>query len=106
MPLALGATYAVGGNIMTDAFGVIAMVALLPPITVQILGLVYRIKLKIAGNKEEAALESTSDEVIELNPVYAEIVELPAHLTVEMPIYKDPEPAEEYPDIIEFTPPF
>ena len=101
MPLALGATYAVGGNIMTDAFGVIAMVALLPPITVQILGLIYQIKLKLA-DKEDAA-EKSSDDVIELNPVYAQIVELPAHLTVEMPIYKDPEPVEDYPDIIEFN---
>ncbi len=101
MPLALGATYAVGGNIMTDAFGVIAMVALLPPITVQILGLIYRIKLKIADQEEEEALEPSAD-VIELEPVYAEAVELPAHLTLEMPICKEPAPAEDYPDIIEF----
>jgi hypothetical protein len=100
MPLAIGATYALGGNIMTDAFGVIAMVALLPPITVQILGLIYRIKLRL---KDEAVTASEEPgEVIEMNPVYADIVELPAHLTVEMPIYKDPTPDEEYPDIIEF----
>ena len=74
------------------------MVALLPPITVQILGLVYRIKLKLAEETEASA----SGEVIELDPVYEDIVELPAHLTVEMPIYKDPTPSEEYPDIIEF----
>ena len=87
---------------MTDAFGVIAMVALLPPITVQILGLIYQIKLKIADTKEEAVLDS-SGEIIELEPeIYTEIIELTAHLTIEMPIYKDPEPTEEYPDIIEF----
>ena len=101
MPLAIGATYAIGGNIMTDAFGVIAMVALLPPITVQILGLVYRIKLKLSDKVEEEQLVA-SDEIIELNPVFEDIVELPAHLTVEMPIYKEPTPDEEYPDIIEF----
>ena len=102
MPLALGATYAVGGNIMTDAFGVIAMVALLPPITVQILGLIYQIKLKTADKEDENILENVTGEVIEWNPVYPEIVEMPAHLTVEMPVYKDPEPVKEYPDIIEF----
>ena len=103
MPLAIGATSAVGGEIMTDAFGVIAMVALLPPITVQILGLIYQIKLKTAGTKEEAALDPSAAEIIELEPaIYTEIIELPAHLTIEMPIYKDPEPVEEYPDIIEF----
>lgn len=102
MPLALGATSAVGGEIMTDAFGVIAMVALLPPITVQILGLIYQLKLKIAAHEEKSALDG-SGEIIELEPaIYTEIIELPAHLTIEMPIYKDPEPAEEYPDIIEF----
>ena len=100
MPLALGATYAIGGNIMTDAFGVIAMVALLPPITVQILGLIYQIKLKLTD--EVVVSEEEDDSVIELDPVYAHIVELPEHLTVEMPIYKDPEPEEKYPDIIEF----
>ena len=103
MPLAIGATSTVGGEIMTDAFGVIAMVALLPPITVQILGLIYQIKLKTAGTKEEAALDPSAAEIIELEPaIYTEIIELPAHLTIEMPIYKDPEPVEEYPDIIEF----
>ena len=100
MPLAIGATYAIGGNIMTDAFGVIAMVALLPPITVQILGLIYQIKLKLKD--EVATPEEEFSDVIELDPIYANIIELPEHLTVEMPIYKDPEPEEEYPDIIEF----
>ena len=32
---------AVGGNIVTDAFGVVAMVAMTPLITLQVLGLVY-----------------------------------------------------------------
>ena len=31
-----------GGNILTDAFGVVAMVAMTPLITIQILGLLYR----------------------------------------------------------------
>ena len=102
MPLAIGATYAVGGNIMTDAFGVIAMVALLPPITVQILGLVYQIKMKIADEQEEQAISEDSDEIVELDPVYASVVELPAHLTIEMPVYQEPQSDEAYPDIIEF----
>ena len=42
LPFAVGACAAVGGNIITDAFGVVAMVALTPIITVQILGVVYR----------------------------------------------------------------
>lgn len=44
LPLAQGACQAVGGNIITDAFGVVAMVAMTPLITLQVLGLVYRVK--------------------------------------------------------------
>ena len=44
LPFAMGACNSVGGNIVTDAFGVVAMVAMTPLITIQILGLVYRIR--------------------------------------------------------------
>ena len=39
LPLAMGACDALGGNIMTDAFGIVAMVAMTPLITIQALGL-------------------------------------------------------------------
>ncbi len=102
MPLAIGATYAVGGNIMTDAFGVIAMVAMLPPITVQILGLVYRIKLSL--NKEDAAATETENaDIIELSPLPVVTEIIAEDGTVEFPIYEEPHVSEDYPDIIEFT---
>jgi len=108
LPLALGATYAVGGNIMEDAFGVIAMVAMLPPITVQILGLIYRIKLSL--DKEEEAINNADTgtfEIIDIEPVIVyEEQELPTGETVEIPVYKEPQTAEDYPEIIEFTLPF
>lgn len=44
LPFAQGACTAVGGNIVTDAFGVVAMVAMTPLITIQILGMIYQIK--------------------------------------------------------------
>ena len=44
LPLAMGACEAVGGNIVTDAFGVVAMVAMTPLITIQVLGVIYKIK--------------------------------------------------------------
>lgn len=44
LPLAQGACTAVGGNQMTDAFGVVAMVAMTPLITVQIMGLISQWK--------------------------------------------------------------
>ncbi len=44
LPFAQGACIAVGGNIVTDAFGVVAMVAMTPLITIQILGVIYQAK--------------------------------------------------------------
>ena len=48
LPLAQGACVAVGGNLVTDAFGVVAMVAMTPLITIQILGLVHKLKSRRA----------------------------------------------------------
>lgn len=42
LPFAMGATQAVGGNILTDTFGIVAMVAMTPLITIQILGFLSR----------------------------------------------------------------
>ncbi len=68
LPLAQGACVAVGGNLVTDAFGVVAMVAMTPLITIQILGMVYQLKQRF-GKKSEveyafAALDE--DAIIEL----------------------------------------
>ncbi len=37
-------------NILTDGFGIIAMIAMTPLVAVQTLGLIYRIKTKKGGN--------------------------------------------------------
>ena len=37
-----------GGNLVTDAFGVVAMVAMTPLVTIQLLGLSYQRKLRRA----------------------------------------------------------
>lgn len=44
LPLAQGACAAVGGDLATDAFGVVAMVAMTPLITIQLLGLISQWK--------------------------------------------------------------
>ncbi|MFV0364417.1 MAG: DUF1538 domain-containing protein [Suipraeoptans sp.] len=46
LPLAMGACEAVGGNIMTDAFGVVALVAMTPLITIQLLGFLQNLEEK------------------------------------------------------------
>ena len=48
LPLATGACLAVGGNVVTDAFGVVAMVAMTPLIAIQMLGVSYRLHEKRA----------------------------------------------------------
>ncbi len=44
LPLAIGACNALGGDIMTDAFGCVAFVAMAPIIAIEIFGLIYTIK--------------------------------------------------------------
>ncbi len=46
LPFAQGACVAVGGNIVTDAFGVVAMVAMTPLITIQLLGVFSQVRKK------------------------------------------------------------
>jgi hypothetical protein len=46
-----GVAEAKGANLLTDGFGMIAMVALTPLISLQILGLIYKIKSKKGGLK-------------------------------------------------------
>ena len=48
LPFAMGACSALGGNVMTDAFGLVALVAMMPLITVQLMGLIYVIKTRKA----------------------------------------------------------
>ncbi len=65
LPLAIGACNALGGNVMTDAFGLVAMVAMMPLITIQIMGAIYTIKSRKAEQK--VCLPSFEDhEIIEL----------------------------------------
>ena len=72
LPFAMGACEALGGNIITDAFGIVAMVAMTPLITIQVMGVVFKLKEsslhKAAGyRKGYIPLDSYGDmEIIEL----------------------------------------
>lgn len=46
LPICIGATVATGGNILTDAFGIVGMVSLSPLIMIQSLGVIYKVKTK------------------------------------------------------------
>lgn len=67
LPLSIGVCQAVGGNLMTDAFGVVALVALTPLIAIQIMGLVYQVKLNALQRNAQhnAALSDDIDEIVE-----------------------------------------
>ena len=68
LPLSIGTCTAVGGNLMTDAFGVVALVALTPLIAIQIMGLVYKRKTDKLQKAvvPQAPLPEDSDEIIDL----------------------------------------
>ncbi|MBR6725456.1 MAG: DUF1538 domain-containing protein [Clostridia bacterium] len=65
LPFAMGACSSLGGNVMTDAFGLVAMVAMMPLITVQIMGAISVVKGRRAEKTEEGDIYSDSD-IIEL----------------------------------------
>lgn len=56
LPLCIGTSAALGGNVMTDAFGVVSLVALTPLIAVQIMGLAYKFKAQRWEIKEAAEM--------------------------------------------------
>ena len=56
LPLAIGACSAAGGNIMTDAFGIVAMVAMTPLITIQLMGYLGARKERLQAAKYESTL--------------------------------------------------
>ena len=62
LPLAMGACTAVGGNVVTDAFGVVALVALAPLIAIQVMGFVYARRTKTVY---QPAAELAGDVVVD-----------------------------------------
>ncbi len=66
LPFAMGACEALGGNVITDAFGVVAMVAMTPLLTIQLLGLLYQYKLRRTARTEEVRTAPEEDDIIDL----------------------------------------
>ena len=66
LPLAQGTCLAVGGDIVRDAFGVVAMVAMTPLIAIQVLGLVHRLQQRKPTAAEYALAAYDDDDIIEL----------------------------------------
>ena len=66
LPLAMGACTALGGNVVTDAFGIVALVALAPLIAIQIMGLIYARRERAASIPREMMEETDDDIVVEI----------------------------------------
>ena len=68
LPFTMGVCGAVGGNIATDAFGVVAMVAMTPLITIQVTGLIYTLRrrrlLAAARYQDLAAIDREENVVL------------------------------------------
>lgn len=64
VPFAIGVSEGVGGNVLSDAFGVIAMVAMAPIVAVQISGLIYKLKSKKLQKKNEVG--GSEEQIIEV----------------------------------------
>ena len=68
LPLAMGACAAVGGNVVTDAFGIVALVAMAPLIAIQIMGIIYVHKSKATPQPPEETLPE--DTIVDIEEDY------------------------------------
>ena len=66
LPLSIGVCEALGGNLMTDAFGVVELVALTPLIAIQLMGLVYKLKTAGRVHPVPAAIADDCDMIVDL----------------------------------------
>lgn len=66
LPLSIGVCEALGGNLMTDAFGVVALVALTPLIAIQLMGLVYKLKTEKRTSTGTAEIADDCDAIVDL----------------------------------------
>ncbi len=70
LPFAMGACQEIGGDIVRDAFGIVAMVAMTPLIAIQIQGAVYKFRTEkgeITGTESVSYLDILADDdIIEL----------------------------------------
>jgi len=64
LPFAMGACEAIGGNVMTDAFGIVALIAMTPLITIQILGLYERRRHASKLKKLHTEISMVADDIV------------------------------------------
>lgn len=64
LPFAMGACAQLGGNMMTDAFGIVAMVAMTPLVTIQLMGIGDQVRHYMARRQLRVHLERVEDVMV------------------------------------------
>ncbi len=64
LPFAQGACHSMGGNMMTDAFGIVAMVAMTPLVTIQVMGLSSVVRHKLARRRLRSRMDRVEDAIL------------------------------------------
>lgn len=64
LPFAVGACEILGGNVMLNAFGIVAMIAMTPLITIQVLGLSGMIRRRRMLKRVYAEFEQIEDDIV------------------------------------------
>ncbi len=64
LPFARGACESLGGNLLTDAFGVVAMVAMTPLITIQVMGLIGQWRQRQARKRMRNEIIQIHDDIV------------------------------------------
>lgn len=62
LPIVVGACFAVGGNVFTDAFGIASMVSLVPIITIEMVGVMYELKTTYT-----LSVDNLDDSIVDYN---------------------------------------
>jgi len=73
LPFAMGACQGVGGNLMIDAFGIVAMIAMTPLVVIQMMGLMYKLRTIEAGklaSQQAASITSAAGKAIDWGKIY------------------------------------
>ena len=76
LPMSIGVCTGAGGDVVSGAFGVVAMVAMTPLIAIQILGLVFKMKSRKAEAEAEVVAVPAQTEEIEIYDTEIEIYEM------------------------------
>ena len=61
----MGACEAVGGNVLTDAFGIVALVAMTPLCTIQLMGLYGKLKTRLTMKAKRQAIQKELEDLDE-----------------------------------------